>query len=105
MIIRVLRPAWMLLVAGRLGVAIGVVHRFRKNRRLAGPKAAAAHLVRIGVPRDRVRETRDARMLRRPSTGEPRRNEVEAAPEEVHRTRLADEVAAKLLHDARRVRE
>ena len=44
-------------------------------------------------------------MLRRPPAGEPRRREVGASPEEVHRARLADEASTERVHHPMRLHE
>src|SRR6185312_10715483 len=59
----------------------------------ARPEAVADRFVRIRFARHSVR----ARTLGRPSPREAREREVERAPEEMQRARLADELAAEAL--------
>src|SRR5262249_48798642 len=58
----------------------------------------AAHLVRIGLAGDDVREVRDAaRVEWRAPAGETGHRKIEASPKEMHRARLADKAGAKQL--------
>src|SRR5436190_6488586 len=77
---------------GRLGGGIGIEGRIGRGR-IARPPADAADLVRVAFAGDRV----GLRHRRRAPAGEAGDAEIEAAPEEMHRARLADEAAAELL--------
>src|SRR6202042_2005200 len=91
--------------ASRFGIGVGIEGRTRKGF-VSGPKARAAHLVRISFARDVIGQSgHAARMGRGGSSREPRHREIEAAPEEMDRARLADKSAAEELEDAVRLHE
>src|SRR5207237_7701685 len=61
------------------------------------PEAGAAYFVRISLKGDRIGQVRHAAgMAGRATAGKPRHREIEAAPEEMHRARLAEEAGAEL---------
>ena len=71
--------------AGWFGSRVGIkrcLHIF-----VAGPEAVADHFMRIGFSGDDV----SALAFGRAPTGKSRDRHIEAAPEEMHRTTLADE--------------
>src|SRR6516225_10212681 len=82
------------------GIGIGVKRSLRKSI-IAWPEAGAADLMRIGFAGDRVRQPGDAAGVERsrPSR-ETGHSEVEAAPKEMNRARLAQKASAKKLKDA-----
>ena len=84
----------------RLRIRVGVV-RGVGDRPTASPESAAADLVRVGLARDAIREVRNAaRVLRRGPPRETRHGQIERAPEEVHRTALANESRTETLEHA-----
>src|SRR3954452_17134651 len=86
--------------ARRLRIGVGVERGAREGV-VAGPKTGARELVRIGLARERVRQPRQAAGTgRRRPPRDPRHREVEAAPEEMHRARLAEKTGAEELEDA-----
>src|SRR5262249_31859648 len=85
-------PRWF-----RIGVG---VERGAREHFVAGPKSRAAHLMRIRFTRDGVGESRKSTGVKRSGTaGETGHSEVEAPPEEMHRTYLPEEAAAEMLED------
>src|SRR6516225_8018532 len=73
----------------RLGIGIGIEDRLRKSL-VAGPEPGAADLVRIGFTGDAVRQPGYAAgMARGCAPGKTGHGEVEAAPKEMDRARLA----------------
>ena len=91
--------------ARRFGIGVGIEGRARKGL-VSRPESGAAHFVRIGFARDGVGQSgHAARMGRRGPSGEPGHREIEAAPEEMDRARLADKAAAEELEDAIRLHE
>ena len=79
----------------------------RRNSRVAWagrasrPETDTAHFLRIGFARDRVGQVRNpAGMRRRRTTREAGHGEIEAAPEEMHRTAFAAEAGTKFFQDA-----
>ena len=76
--------------ARRLGRGIRVERRLLHGP-ASGPEPGADHLVRIGLPSHAVRP----RTLGGTPPREPRHREVEAAPEEVHRTAFPEKRCAK----------
>src|SRR5207237_805818 len=70
------------------------------DRAAARPEAGAAHLVGIGFGGDFIRQVGHAAgMTRRAPAGKARHREIETAPEEMYRARLAEEGGAELLED------
>jgi hypothetical protein len=89
----------------RLRVGIGLECRVGDGA-TASPEAAAADLVRIGLPCNTVGQVRNAAgMLRSRPAREPGYGQVRCAPEIVHGTRLANEPCAELLEHAVDVHE
>src|SRR4029079_4092801 len=88
------RPYGGVLQARRLRRGVGVEGRFG-DRAAAWPETRAEHLVRVRLAGHGV----GAGTFRRPPSGEPRHRDVEAAPEEMHRAALADELATEALED------
>ena len=83
-----------------LGIGVGI-ERGIIDRAAARPEAGAADFVRIGLAGDRVGQMRHAAgMARRAAAGKARHREIEAAPEEMHRARLAEKAGAELLEHA-----
>lgn len=79
-----------------VGIECGII-----DRAAARPEAGAADLVRIGLVRHRVGQMRHAAgMLRCPAAGEARHRKIKAAPEEMHRARLAEKAGPELLEYA-----
>ena len=86
--------------AGRLRVGVGIEGGLRHGA-AAWPEPAAADLVGIGLPHHPIADMRGrARMGGRGAAGEAGHGQVEAAPEEMHRTDLADEARAEQGEDA-----
>ena len=87
----------------RFGIGVGVEGGAREGL-IARPEPGAAHFVRIGFTGDGVGQAgHAARMKRRATSGEPRHREIEAAPKEMDRARLAQEPRAEELEDAIRL--
>src|SRR5512146_213507 len=83
--------------AGRFGIGVRVIRRLLEAANRAWPPSDADALVRVRLTRDVVRTIGHAAgMRRRPTAGEARARQVEAAPPEVRRARFTEERAAKL---------
>src|SRR5207302_6500646 len=86
------------LVVRRLRIGIDVICG-PPVAAVAGPKAAAADLVRIGLPHD---PTPDIRSIscgrRRATTRKAGDRQIETTPEEMHRTDLSEKARTKRLH-------
>src|SRR6516162_9445657 len=86
--------------ACRFGIGIGIEGGLWKSL-IAWPEPGAADLVRIGFARDRVGQAgHTPGMARCRPPGEAGHREVEAAPKEMDRARLAQKAGAKALEDA-----
>ncbi len=107
------RPFVQLLMVrcrGRINFRVGKSCRFRigvgiKKRRgyggVAGPKAEAAHFLRICFTRDRIRQMRNSAGMRwRRASGKSRHGQIETTPEKMDRAAFAAEAGAKFLEDA-----
>src|SRR6185369_3392526 len=79
-------------VSGGLGRDVAVV-RGGLEPAVARPPADAVDLVRVRLALDDVSRQR----LGRAAAREPARRQIEGAPEELHRARLADEPSLELL--------
>ena len=91
--------------ASRFRIGVGIEGGARKGL-VSRPETGAAHLVRIGFARDVIGQSGHAAWMGRGgSSGEPRDREIEAAPEEMDRARLADKAAAEELEDAVRLHQ
>ena len=102
---RRVRPHLRRAEARWLRIGIGIERRII-DRAAARPEAGAADFVRIGFAGHRIGQIRHAAgMARRAPAGEARHREIETAPEEMHRARLAEEAGAELLEDAVAVHE
>src|SRR5687768_1572248 len=90
-------------VGGRLRVGIGIKSSLAKAA-VARPKTAAADFMGIGLLHDPCRDVRRLALQRRSgAAGKTGDGQVEAPPEEVHRTGLADEPRAKVFQEAVRL--
>src|SRR5262245_61533510 len=77
-----------------------------RHRTSSGPEPRAAHLVRVGIASDAIRQTRNpARMHGRDLPREARHREIGRSPEYVDRADLAEEARAKDFEQAIRLRE
>src|SRR5205823_10988682 len=91
--------------ARRFGIGIGI-KRGKIDRAAPGPEASAAHFVRVGFACHFIGQMRHAaRMTRRAPAGKARHGEIEAAPEKMHRARLAKEAGPKLFEHPIGVRQ
>src|SRR5581483_5648823 len=81
--------------AGGLRRGVGVERR-SVHWAAARPEAGADHLVRVRLAGDQI----GSGTLRSRTTGEAADCHVEASPEKVHRTALAEEASAELLEHA-----
>ena len=87
-------------IAGVLGIRVGVEDAFVGA---AGPVPRAAHLLRVRLEHHvRAAVRCPGGVRRRRATREPRGREIEGAPEQVHRARLAHECGAELGQDPAR---
>src|SRR5262249_33259187 len=79
------------------GIGVRIKNR-RRCRGVTGPKTKAALLLRVCLSRNCIRQMRDpAGMWRSRSAGKARHGQVEAAPEEMHRTAFATKPRSKFL--------
>src|SRR2546423_12612072 len=102
MIVRTLRPHRCRVVSRRLGVRVRVERRLaNRSTDSSHPPAGADALVRVAFDHDVVRTVwNSARMQRSGTPRESGAGEIESAPPEMRRARLADEASAKFLENA-----
>src|SRR5207245_8173647 len=82
---RGIRPHFCLGKTCRFRICVRIKYRHRQ-RVAASPKAETAHLLRVRLARDRIRQMRNAtRMWRRRPTGKTGDCEIEASPEKMNR--------------------
>src|SRR6266550_2117537 len=96
------RRGWLnFCIRETIGRRIGVgIEECRGNLVVARPETETAHFLRISFARDRVRQMGNAAgMRRRAPARKARYREIEAAPEEVHRTALAAKTRTKFLEN------
>ena len=84
----------------RRRIGVGIERRIVDGPAAARPEAGTRNLVRIGLLGHGIRQMRHtARMARRRTAGKARHRQIEAAPEEMHRTRLAEKAGAEMGED------
>src|SRR5437762_2188791 len=81
----------------RFGICVGVEYRCRHGG-VARPETEAAHLLRVSLARNRIRQMwNSARMRRCEPARETGHCEIKAAPEKMHRTAFATKTRAEFL--------
>src|SRR5882762_10280664 len=93
---------WLYFRLGEtIGRRIGVgIEERRGNLFVARPETETAHLLRIGLARDRVGQMGNAAGMGRSGTaGKEGYRKIEAAPEKMHRTALVAKTRTKFLEN------
>jgi hypothetical protein len=81
-------------------IGVGIEGRIGDRPCTARPEAGTRHFMRIGFLRDDILHMRHAAwMTRRLSARKPRHGEIETAPKEMHRARLAEKARAEMRKD------